>query len=255
MTDKYWDIGIMAVDGCTPVSAGCKNCWSAGMTHRFRDNLGLTDGPKFNGKIICNESAIERIAKLPECKTVSIWNDLFHEDVPSDFIDRLIFAADDRRDCVFFVLTKRPERLEADFEFDNENVFFGTTAENQEQADKRIPLLLKAGVESRFLSIEPMLGPVDLKHVKWQRLKTETWPVKTEEVWVTRKVLFDIDYVVVGCETGPNARPCKIEWIRDVVRQCKEAGVKCFVKAIPINGKPCRDISKFPEDLRVRDLI
>ena len=243
MTDKYWDIGIQVIDGCTPISTGCKNCWSAGMTHRFRDNLGLTDGPKFNGKIICNEKGIERIRKIPEGKTVSIWNDLFHKDVPFKFIYHAINVMAEKPDCQFFVLTKRAARLKG-WVSEAKNIHFGVTCENQEQADLRIPWLLSAEVESRFLSIEPMLGPVSLS-VSWLSVLIGDGPERMD----------GINYVIVGCETGPNARPCKIEWIRNVVQQCKDAGVKCFVKAIPVNGKPCRNIAKFPEDLRVRELI
>jgi len=62
-----------------------------------------------------------------------------------------------------------------------------------------------------------------------------------------------IDQVIIGCESGPKQRPCEIEWIRDAVRQCKEAGVACFVKQVPINGKCSKKPEEWPEDLRVQE--
>lgn len=145
------------------------------------------------------------------------------------------------------------------------NVWIGTTVEDQARADERIPQLLSIPAKVRFLSCEPLLGPIDLS------------------VYFTIKRFGGIDsdqfinWVIVGGESGPKARPCNIDWIRDIVRQCREANVACFVKqlgSLPIRSGMCNsewrdeiricgkfseithpkggDPSEWPEDLRVQ---
>jgi protein gp37 len=111
-----------------------------------------------------------------------------------------------------------------------ENVWIGTSVEDQKTADERIPHLLKVPAAVRFLSMEPLLGPVDLSD--WlhpaaiERTPTPNGPVE-------RRVNASlIDWVIGGGESGPNARPCNVEWIRSIVRQCKAAGVPVFVKQL-----------------------
>lgn len=113
----------------------------------------------------------------------------------------------------WLVLTKRPEnipRMLLGPEAFHENVWLGTSVENQAAADERIPALLKCRKNSPvlWLSVEPLLGPVDFKSLE------------------------GIDWVIVGGESGPGARPCDLAWIRSIVEQCKDAGVPCFVKQL-----------------------
>jgi len=102
------------------------------------------------------------------------------------------------------------------------NVWIGTSVEDQQRADERIPKLLKIPAKVRFLSIEPMLGPIQIP-----------------EDWLCHDLkcchAMGIDWVIVGGESGPKARPCNIGWIRSIVRQCKDAGVPCFVKQLGSN--------------------
>lgn len=122
-------------------------------------------------------------------------------------------------------------------------VWFGTSVENQATADERIPHLLRAPAAVRFLSCEPLLGPVDLRQVMTREGRVDAidgaifkddllsidptspsaWPVD-----FTRQ----LHWVIVGGESGPGARPCRVEWIRDIVRQCRDAGVPVFVKQL-----------------------
>ena len=117
----------------------------------------------------------------------------------------------------FLILTKRPERMRA--AIDNiydpadvlrllPNVWLGVTAETQEWADKRIPILLQTPAAVRFVSVEPMLGPVDLE-----------------------PYLHGIDWVICGAETGPRARPIEETWVYDLVAQCRMAGVPFWFKS------------------------
>jgi len=116
------------------------------------------------------------------------------------------------------------------------NIWLGVTAENQQEANKKIPLLIQTPAITRFVSIEPMLGPIDLKEAHMANVR-----------------LPRVDWVIVGAESGPDRRPCKIEWVRKIVEQCKAAGVPVFVKQLHIDGKVSSDISEWPEDLRVQE--
>jgi len=159
--------------------------------------------------------------------------------VPDDFITHAIVNMKASKQHTFLILTKRVKRMaEYVTKYWPEgvpNVFWGITCENQQRADERIPYLLQVHGK-RWLSIEPLLGEIDLE------LSCGNWHQF-------------ISQIIVGCETGRNARPCKIEWIESIVEQCREAGVPCFVKAINLNGKITSDITKFPESVRVRELI
>jgi protein gp37 len=122
------------------------------------------------------------------------------------------------------------------------NIWLGTSVENQETATKRIPHLLKAPATLRFLSCEPLLGPVDLR--KWLFSNHDLASMDNQylsplpgtdaaQTWYSK-----VNWVIVGGESGHDARPCNVEWIRDIVRQCKDAGVPVFVKTVgslPIN--------------------
>jgi protein gp37 len=106
------------------------------------------------------------------------------------------------------------------------NAWLGVSVENQATADERIPLLLGTPAAVRFLSVEPILGPVDLF-------------AKCPPFYAPHLRSDRIGWVIVGGESGPNARPCDVAWIRSVVEQCREAGVPCFVKqlgALPFEG-------------------
>lgn len=137
------------------------------------------------------------------------------------------------------------------------NVFLGVTCEDQQRADERIPLLLQCPASVRFVSVEPLLGPLDMS----------VWLVDDMHR-MGRAPRMELDWIIVGGESGSRARPCNIEWIRSIRDQCKAAGTACFVKQLgaapchggstfqPLSPKPKgagADPSEWPEDLRVRE--
>lgn len=159
------------------------------------------------------------------------------------------------------------------------NVWLGTSVENQMMADARIPHLLRCPATVRFLSAEPLLGPVDLANIRKKGIVTDAiggvyWAeangkkLTIDPIGSTYEKI--ISWVIVGGESGPGARPCNIEWIRSIVGQCKTAGVACFVKQLGANpelgldecwgkdGPPGDakggDPDEWPEDLRVREM-
>lgn len=162
------------------------------------------------------------------------------------------------------------------------NVWIGTTVENQEMADKRIPELLKIPAKVRFLSVEPMLGPVDLNkwigprefHFNGDEAALSDNPkfasAMAEMVRKASGMVCGIHWVIVGGESGPKARPFNIDWARSIVSQCKAAGVACFVKQMgakpqyfrwedksncdfPLKDSKGGDMSEWPNDLRIRE--
>jgi protein gp37 len=150
----------------------------------------------------------------------------------------------------WLLLTKRPENIirlwdqavPSGMEYPMPNVWLGTSVEDQRRADERIPELLKIPAAVRFLSVEPLLGPIDLRKGIYMM------PDPIKPTWrgtsLEKGIGGGIDWVIIGGESGHGARPCDLAWIRSIVGQCKSAGVACFVKqlgAIPITFDPARN--------------
>ncbi|MGA9722682.1 MAG: phage Gp37/Gp68 family protein [Candidatus Binatus sp.] len=304
-TDATWN----PVSGCSKVSTGCKNCYAE------RDWARLSKNPKspyFGRGFTDVKLHPERLDqplrwRAPRRIFVNSMSDLFHEDVPDEFIDQVfaVMAMASARGHTFQVLTKRPERMRDYFlgaetgnnykafdintramaigaclgdylflhgprEFgeklvnlshgypadaDNwgagqddqmllplQNVWLGVSVENQVTADERIATLINTPAAIHFLSVEPLLEPIDLGPIH----------VKGEP---------QIQWVIVGGESGPDARPCHTDWIRKIIKQCKRSRVPVFVKQLGSDlsrlysmkdlhgGNP----AEWSEDLRIRE--
>lgn len=239
---RWWSKAWSLVDGCTPVSAGCDNCWSAAMAHRFKQ--GLTDNVKFNGAIKIREDNLELPLKTKKPTVFSVWNDLFHGNVPTEFIAKafevMVFCrytckkqhehdgnceTEEKTEHTYLILTKRPQRMQKflndlpnyvgrDGVWPPTNIWLGTSIENQQTADERIPHLLQIPGK-KFLSIEPLLGIINLHQYFWTASGAKT---------------NSIQQVVCSGETGHNARPCHPDWVRSIRDQCQTAGVPYFFK-------------------------
>lgn len=221
------------VTGCTPVSEGCQNCYARAIYERWGKDHSI---------VTAHEDKLNRLAraKFPEhspkrgkehrpmafvCDT----GDLFHESVPDAFIRDALDMMAYRSDVDWQILSKRPQRMRAfinDFAIGDGfkmpfNIWLGVTAENQQRADERIPILLDTPAAVRFVSVEPMLGPVDLW---WMEACRRCNPTRYEPA-VTY-----LDWVICGAESGPNRRPLKVEWAQELYEQCKDAAVPFFGK-------------------------
>lgn len=220
------------VTGCTKISAGCKGCYAERMTRRFWKNWGCSPPPNhFEVRLHPDRLDQPLRWKKPRMIFVCSMSDLFHEDVPDDFILKVYNVAQDAPQHTYQWLTKRPERA---LEFHRKrlrgdwvsNIWLGVTAENQETADERIPLLLEIPAAVRFVSVEPMLEPVNLAGplgVKYLCYPGDPplamWPVPSPLNWA-----------IVGGESGPGARPMNPSWARSIRDQCKKAYIPYFFK-------------------------
>jgi protein gp37 len=171
--------------------------------------------------------------KKPRRIFVNSVSDTFHEEMPNGTLQRFfqnVVSATPQHQ--YLLLTKRPEIM-FDFFTGNRvfypanmpNVWIGVTAENQEMADKRLPILKEIPARIRFVSVEPMLGPVDLSaYAEW------------------------LDWVIIGCESGPKRRHVSTEFIESLIVQCKAMGVPVFLKQMEVLGKVVSEPSlRLPE--------
>jgi protein gp37 len=244
---RYWDEGITLVDGCTPCSPGCEHCWSAAMTHRLGDRkrpivVGklTNDKGKFTGDIMTHPERLKRF-NTRKPKVFSIWNDLFHEAVPPQFVDDVFssmrFKGASKN--TFLVLTKRPQNITPDYfeimQHSFDNLYLGLTVCNQQEADEKIPIFLQVPGK-KFLSIEPMLGAIDLRGLGISCPKSNSDRICADRnnfgcMMGNCKGILSFDAVILGGETGPGARPMNPDWVRSVRDQCAASNTPFFFKS------------------------
>ena len=243
-TDATWS----PVTGCTKISAGCTNCYAERMARRLAGRCGYPEAPHHFDVRLHPDRLLQPLRwKKPRRVFVCSMSDFFHPMIPLEFQVRAFLVMRQCPQHTFQVLTKRSE-LMAMMEYAAgipmlENLWLGVTTENQEQADRRIPDLLRTQAAVRFVSVEPMLGSVDA----WQYLGAERNPIGLAYGSV------GVDWLIIGCESGPNRRPMELEWAINLVRQCDAAGVATFVKQIPINGRVSHDLTEWPAELQRRE--
>ena len=202
-TESTWN----PVTGCTKVSAGCLNCYAARMALRLK----AMGQPNYrNGfKVTCHRHVLDMPVrwKKPQMVFVNSMSDLFHKDVPDDFILDIFATMWQAQQHQYQILTKRAQRL-AELSPGLawlDNIWMGVTVESAAYKD-RIDCLRYTGARTKFLSLEPLLG--DLGELD----------------------LEGIDWVIVGGESGPGARPMEIGWVKSVREQCLARDVPFFFK-------------------------
>jgi protein gp37 len=202
-TEATWN----PVRGCTKVSPGCKHCYAETFAERFRGVPGHPFQQGFDLRLVPAALDLPKRWRRGRLVFVNSMSDLFHDDVPSEYIARVF---DVMRECPqhqFQVLTKRAVRLEAlaPALLPPRNVWLGVSVENADYT-WRIDHLRRAPACIRFLSVEPLLGPI------------------------AKLCLDDIHWVIVGGESGPRARAMSGDWVREIRDQCRRARVPFFFK-------------------------
>ncbi len=278
MSAKWWDTSWNPVTGCTPISAGCDHCYAKVMASRMKamgQKRYQGDDP-FSVRVHDDKMDEPLKWKKPRRVFVNSMGDLFHRDIGSDVLEKITLAMFIAEQHTFLICTKRAEWMSECFvephgvlsrmdelPWPLPNVHLGVTVE-REDYEHRIITLLHTPAAVRWLSMEPLLGPIDLHCVTWTNADCETPRSKYGSTHTTGVLIEGysgdtlcnpiIDWVVVGCESGPNARPCKTEWVEAIVEQCSNAGVPVWVKQLNIGGQVTSDLAKFPEHLRLRQL-
>lgn len=227
----WCDETLNLVTGCTKVSPGCKFCYAEGLIARFghrRD--GSVDDKKFN-RIVLHPDRLKTPHKWKKPKSIFVCSmgDLFHESIPAFFIQDFITMSMKLPRHTFLVLTKRPEKVIRYVNYFDEilplNVWLGVSVEDQKTADERIPELLKSSAAKHFVSVEPMLGPVNLNEYLDRDHNTAD---------SGRNLL---DWVVCGCESGNRRRETKLDWISSLKHQCGISKTPFFLKQMDVGGK------------------
>ena len=234
------------VTGCTKVSAGCKNCYAERMARRLAGRAGYPEYPNHFGVTLRPDRLEQPLRwKKPRKIFVCSMSDLFHKDVPLEFILEVFDVIRKSPRHTFQILTKRADAMNAALSSGLPdplpNVWLGTSVENQEQASERIPHLLSTPASVRFLSCEPLLGEIDFN-------ACSAWHPHYNNMY-----LDGMHWVIVGGESGPGARPMNLDWARIVVGQCREASVPVFVKQLGGHPNKHADMFYWPADLRARE--
>lgn len=191
-TDATWN----PVTGCDKISSGCKNCYAERMSKRFTGHFNVTLHP-------------DRLDqplhwKKPRRIFVNSMGDLMHKNVPNEFIREVISSMQKADWHTYQILTKRPMRLNNFYWF--EHMWIGTSVEDSKAKDRINDLREVRTASIHFVSFEPLIGSVG------------------------KLDLADIEWAIVGGESGVNHRPVKVEWIREIRDQCQEQGVPFFFK-------------------------
>ena len=278
-TDATWN----CITGCSKVSQGCKFCYAEREWPRLsapRDKPNIYTGRAFTD-VRCHPEKLDIPLRWTKPRRIFVnsMSDVFHESVPDEFIDQVFDVMEGAKHHVFQVLTKRPVRMKeyvltrlankqayAD-KFDDcpteamrnspaakwarndaarvrEHIWLGVSVEDQATADERIPLLLQTPTAVRWVSAEPLLGPIDI--AKW------TTPTSYRDgAWLGHEDP-TLDWLVIGGESGPKARPSHPDWFRSLRDQCQAARVPFFMKQITESGRKLL-FETLPKDLQIRE--
>lgn len=202
-TEMTWN----PTTGCTKISAGCKFCYAEIMSKRLKAMGVEKYKDAFKIKTHENQLNIPYTWKSAKIVFVNSMSDLFHKDISIEFIRKVFAVMNDNPNHVFQILTKRAERL---YEIHKElkwthNIWMGVSVEN-DKVINRIDFLRKTKARVKFLSCEPLIGPLPKLNLR------------------------KIDWVIVGGESGHKPRPMEVDWVLNIQKQCEKADVRFFFK-------------------------
>lgn len=289
---------------CEMVSPGCAHCYASAMQRRFKMPAYVAGQRRGAVETFLDERVL--VAPLawrkPRMVFVASMTDLFGEWVDDATIDKVFAVMALTPQHTYQVLTKRAERM-ADYVNDpmrcirwgratgelllanpggnhggssfcdgvHHNIWMGCSVEDQQRANERIPHLLRTPAAVRFISVEPLLGPINIEGACWKHGMDRVANGYQEDAAYRARAarpLRSLDWVIVGCEsngsrvgrlngarspTEPHSEDIWRNWAGQIVAQCHLASAAAFVKQVPVNGRVSKDPAEWPEDLRVRE--
>jgi protein gp37 len=269
--------------GCTKISSGCTNCYAATAANsprlqQFDQYKGVVDGAgNWNGEITFVPKVLEQLLRSTKKRRVFApsMSDPFHQGVKDEWLDQFFATVARTPHITYQVLTKRPDRMRQYFwnlksneqrylaitagvPWPLKNLWLGVTVEDQNAADKRIVTLLRRPTHVPFLSLEPMLERIDLRDVEFAGIILDclTGCYDASNLPIpgvpSQGVMEKVNWIIIGGESGKNARPFHLEWADTIIRQCREVGVKVFMKQVGSNafyrGQPFKTKSRAGSD-------
>lgn len=262
MTTKIeWaDMTINPVVGCSKCSPGCDNCYAERFATRLAKNpataqkyaVVIDEHGKWTGNFNVDLTPFASLPKKSKRIFIGSMCDIFHENASYNWFLWIVHRMSQYPQHTFILLTKRPQRMNKFISLTREtdtdcglwplpNLWLGVTVCNQAEADAKIPVLLQTPAAVRFVSVEPMLGPVDLGHLSWTDIigSTADKNALTGKTWIqgncgeSSQTLQGnrLGWVICGGETGPGARPMHPDWVRGLRDQCQAAGTPFFFKS------------------------
>lgn len=226
-TQKTWN----PITGCNKVSQGCKNCYAEVMHKRL---MGMYpekySKPFFDGVQLHEKELNKPYQWKPSLIFVNSMSDLFHEDVPFEFIKKVLAVIHDKKTHTFQILTKRAKRMREFFTWLNNedlsvnfsNLWIGVSVENQQTANDRIPHLVAIHGGNKFLSCEPLLGNIDLGSIVYETI--------LGKMSGSGFIESAIGWIIAGGESGHFARPMDVDWVYSLMNQSKEMKIPFFFK-------------------------
>ncbi len=247
--DETWN----PVTGCEPISEGCKNCYAKRMATRLRGRFGYPADEPFRPTVHVDRWDRPAKWKKPRRIFVCSMGDLFHETYhPMSALYKHIFRmVKENPQHTFMFLTKRPGYMQRvlyiHFTDYPPNMWVGVTAENQDAADSRVPILMQIPAAVHFVSVEPMLEQITLNYLHYDNM------VEIDALNGTHGVIrphrgksAKLDWVICGAETGPGARYMKPKWAIDLRSQCHKAGIPFFFKQASKGDRQMKLPREFP---------
>ncbi len=236
----YWDRSWNPFSGCSPVGAGCDNCWARRTAEgRLEGRCGYPADEPFRPTFHPERLSQVNSKQKPQVIALCFMSDPFHKRHAPGNIRSMLVKILECSQHIFIALTKRPERMQSilnhytKYAYGDKpipNLVGGVSVWGQESADRMIPILLQTNLATRIVSLEPLL-----EGLLWGGLD-------------------EIDGLIIGCESGPRRRPCKLTWVYDIVDQGRATGTPVFIKQLELNGKVSHNPEEWPADLRIREL-
>lgn len=253
---NWCDITLNPLVGCDKVNSGCTRCYAETMARRLQamgtrgyENV-VDEKGRWTGQVNFVESVLSHPAlksKKPKRIFFNSMSDLFHESVPDSQVLQVLSTINTHPQHTFLVLTKRAWKLKRFNAHYPPNLWLGCSASTQRDLVSVAKDLQDCHARIKWLSLEPLLGPLNILDVTRGDIKRQG----NDEFLVPR-----INWIVVGCESGPKRRECRFDWVRDIAVDCSRTKIPLWIKQLQVTTKNIvvDDVDEFPIELQIRQI-